>query len=646
MGMDNDRRRQRNDGDRHGRTPEFLGPGEGLLPVTGITSSFSLTRGGVYRGLTLDCDLRSDIPRAAMHNPISDHEAFHAVADARYRAVVHSALDGIIVIDALGCIREFNPAAERIFDRKREQVIGLDVADVVIPPELRDGHRQGLRRHMATGDANLLDRRLELVAIRAGGERFPIELTVTRSDFEVTPYFTAFIRDLTEQHRLAAALANHARQDVVTGLDRYVVLEPRLIEMLHDDTTLVAVMLIDLDRFHGINESIGHGLADEVLRAVGVRLKTFASEQVAVCHFASDEFLVVRQGGDGESAMQFAESIRNLLAIPFEGHGYRVLLTATIGVSCAPAHGDSALDLVRRAQMAVERGKNLGHDCVCPFLTADMQGIEDRVTKGGLLRGAAQAGELMLHYQPQFATLDLRLIGFEALLRWHSPLLGHVPPGCFIPIAESLGLMSEIGDWAVREACRQARAWMDAGHAGFTIAVNVSPQQLRRPGLARTVENALREFGVPGAMLEIELTESSVMENLKRVREELAILRSLGTTLTLDDFGTGYSSLSHLKHLALDKVKIDQTFVHGLPQSLLDASLSRAIVTIGHELGLRVVAEGVETPAQAEFLSGMGCDGLQGYLLGKPVPASAAQIHFDAIDGDPTALPFAVRAMP
>ena len=566
-----------------------------------------------------------------MHNATIRNETATAVSEARYRAIVHSALDAIIVIDHMGCIQEFNPAAERIFHWKREQVVGLDIAAVIVPPELRDRHRQGLLKHIATGVTTLLDRRLELVAIRAEGDRFPIELTVTRSDLEATPYFTAFIRDLTEQHRLSAEVANHARHDVVTGLDRYAVLQPRLVRMLQEDNAFVAVMLIDLDRFHGINESIGHELADEVLRAVGVRLQTFCSEQVAICHFASDEFVVVQHGGDGDSAVVLAEKIRNLLAIQFEGPGYRVLLTATIGMSCAPSHGDAALDLLRRAQMAVERGKGLGRDCVCPFLTADMQDIEDRVTKGGLLRGAAQAGELVLYFQPQFASRDLRLTGFEALLRWHSPLLGEVPPGRFIPVAEALGLMSEMGDWVVREACRQARAWLDAGHSGFTIAVNVSPQQLRRPGLARTVGDALREFGVPGAMLEIELTESSMMENLKRVREELAMLKSLGTTLTLDDFGTGHSSLAYLKHLALDKVKIDQIFVHGLPKNELDGSISRAIVTIGHELGLRVVAEGVETTAQAEFLSGIGCDELQGYLLGKPAPASMVEVHFDAL---------------
>ncbi|ALN61292.1 sensory box protein [Lysobacter antibioticus] len=544
---------------------------------------------------------------------------------------MQSALDAIIVIDELGQITEFNPAAERVFGWRREQVIGLEVAEVIIPPEMRDNHRRGFRRHLMTGTSTILDRRLELVAIRAGGERFPVELTVTRIDGGTMAYFTAFIRDLTEQKRLLAAEADHARYDIVTGLQRYSVLEPQMIRAFENAGAFAAVVFIDLDRFHGINGSLGHKNGDEVLRAVGVRLQSLASEQVAVCHFASDEFVVVQQGGDGAAAVRLAESIRKLLTLPFEGKGYRVLLTATIGISYAPAHGDIALDLMRRAQAAAERGKVLGRNCVCPFQTEDMQDIEDRTVMGGLLREAVQAGELMLQYQPQFSASDMRLSGFESLLRWSSPLLGDVAPDRFIPIAEGLGLIREIGDWVIREACRQIRLWLDAGYTGFTIAVNVSPQQLRRAGLHRAVADALQEFRVPGHMLEIELTESSVLENLVRVKDELRRLKALGTLLTLDDFGTGHSSLAYLKHFAWDKLKIDQSFVRGLPHSVLDASVSRAILTLGRDLGLRVAAEGVETTSQADFLRDLGCDELQGYLMGQPAPADAAQVHFKAI---------------
>lgn len=310
-----------------------------------------------------------------------------AISEARYQRIVQSALDAIIVIDHQGCICEFNPAAERIFGWKREQVLGLDV-EVVIPPALRHAHHAGLARHLQTGEANLLDRRVELVAIRANGDIFPVELTITRSDLDAAPCFTAFIRDLGEQHRLATVVDYQRSHDAVTGLERYIVLESQLLQMLQRTDEFVAVLLIDLDRFHGINESIGHELGDEVLRGVGVRLQSLCNPDVVVCHLASDEFVVVRRGGDMAAALQFAEAIRELLGMAFDAAGYRVLLSATIGVSCAPAHGGTARDLLRRAQLAAERGKTLGRDCVCAFLSADMQGIEDRVVMGRLLRSA------------------------------------------------------------------------------------------------------------------------------------------------------------------------------------------------------------------------------------------------------------------
>jgi EAL domain-containing protein (putative c-di-GMP-specific phosphodiesterase class I) len=223
-------------------------------------------------------------------------------------------------------------------------------------------------------------------------------------------------------------------------------------------------------------------------------------------------------------------------------------------------------------------------------------------------------------------------------------VLGHVPPGRFIPIAEALGMMPEIGNWVLHEACRQARVWLDAGHSGFTIAVNISPQQLRRPGLHRTVDEALRKFGVPGNTLEIELTESTALENVARVRHELDQLKALGAVLTLDDFGTGHSSLAYLKQFAMDKLKIDQTFVQGLPDNPLDASISRGILAMGRDLGLRVAAEGVETTQQAVFLRDLGCDELQGYLMGEPAPAAAAERYFDALDAGGNGRPAAVAA--
>jgi diguanylate cyclase (GGDEF)-like protein len=390
----------------------------------------------------------------------------------------------------------------------------------------------------------------------------------------------------------------------------------------------VSVLQVDLDGFKGINESIGHERADRVLRVVADRLRAWESDSIAVSHLAGDDFAIAVSEVDAPSVLALAEAVRAAIAAPIEDSGFHLDLSATVGVSHADVPGMTSTELLRRAQAAKERGKDLGGDCVSVFLTEQMQGIEDRMILGGRLRAATRAGEFQLHYQPQFNAATGALEGFEALLRWNSPALGPLMPGRFIHVAESLGLMPEIGAWVIREACRQARLWLDAGHAGFVIAINVSARQLHRPGLVEVVSRALADFRIPTGMLELELTESSLLANVARVQGTLAELKALGVLLALDDFGTGYSSLAYLKHFSLDKLKIDQGFVRGLPGNDDDVAIARAIVSIGHQLRLQVAAEGVESPEQGELLRQMGCDQLQGYWYGRPSVATTAAKAF------------------
>lgn len=426
-----------------------------------------------------------------------------------------------------------------------------------------------------------------------------------------------------DRERIQTELAYRSAHDATTGLERYSVLQTRLDAMVADGA--VSLLLVDIDGFQAINESVGHACADRVLRVVADRLQAWASDSIAISHLAGDEFAIAVAGGDEASVPALAEAMRAAVAEPIEDSGFHLVLSATVGVSRADVHATTSTELLRRAQAAKERGKDLGGDCVSVFLTEEMHNIEDRMILGGRLRAATRAGEFQLHYQPQFDARSGGLNGFEALLRWDSPTLGPLMPARFIPVAETLGLMPEIGAWVIREACRQARAWLDAGHAGFVVAINVSAHQLRRPGLVEVVSRALADFGIPPGVLELELTESSLLDNVARVRGTLAGLKALGVKLSLDDFGTGYSSLAYLKHFSLDKLKIDQSFVHGLPGNVDDAAIARAIVSIGHQLRLSVAAEGVESAQQGEFLRAIGCDELQGYFYGRPaVPAIAA----------------------
>ncbi len=444
-------------------------------------------------------------------------------------------------------------------------------------------------------------------------------------------------QDITDQklaeidrQRIQSELAYRSVHDAITGLERYSVLQPRLDGMISTRTDEFSLLLLDLDGFKGINESVGHARADRVLRMVADRLRSWESNSIAVSHLAGDEFVMAVTGSPASSVVALAEAMRTSVAEPIEDSGFHLVLSATVGVSNADAHETTSTELLRRAQAAKERGKDLGGDCVSVFLIEQMQAIEDRMILGGRLRSAARAGEFELHYQPQHDAGSGKLNGFEALLRWDSVELGPVGPDRFIPVAESLGLMPEIGAWVIREACRQARLWLDAGHVGFTIAINVSAHQLQRPGLVQVVTEALADFRIPARLLEIELTESALLENISRVQGTLAKLKALGVMLSLDDFGTGYSSLAYLKNFSLDKLKIDQSFVRGLPGNADDAAIARAIVSIGHQLRLLVTAEGVESPKQAEFLRQIGCDELQGYLYGRPSTASMAVGAFGA----------------
>ena len=433
--------------------------------------------------------------------------------------------------------------------------------------------------------------------------------------------------DITERRRVEAELAYASSHDAVTGLSHHLVLERALASLLEDASQSVWILFVGLDRFQVINESMGHVIGDEVLHCVADRLQQAVGDIGLIARFAGDEFVVAGTLNQA-SALDLAERLRAAVALPIESGDYRLLLTASIGISHSPDHGQSAQELLRRAEAAMTRAKRQGRDMVCEFSVEQMQDIEDRLILGRHLRGAIRRGELELHYQPQRDAIDHALSGFEALLRWNSQALGQVPPARFIPIAETLGLMPEIGAWVVDEACRQARIWRDNGYRGFDIAVNISAQQLQRPGLVALIRDALDRHAVPPDVLSIELTESSLMENVVRIQGTLAELKALGTKLSLDDFGTGYSSLAYLKQFPIDKLKIDQSFVRGLPDDADDAAIARTIVAMAHQLRMVVSAEGVETKEQAAFLNGIGCDELQGYHLGHPVAAEQAEAFF------------------
>jgi diguanylate cyclase (GGDEF)-like protein/PAS domain S-box-containing protein len=541
---------------------------------------------------------------------------------------VESSINGVVIADAIAPdlpIIYVNPAFESMTGYSAQETIGRNCRFLQGPlrqqPEL-EVLRQALRNQT---DCNVI-----LSNQRKDGSAFwnHLFLSPVRDGEGRVTHFVGVQNDLTERRQVEAELAFAANHDAVTGLPRFPILETALAGFLEKEGAVVSLFYIDIDHFHAINESMGHLIGDDALRLVAERLCAVLGGPAFLARFAGDEFVAIAPGADAARAAELARQMRTALAQPIEGDGYRLYLTASIGISRSPEHGESAMELLRRAEAAMTRSKRQGRDVACEFSAAQMQELEDRLVLGARLRDAIARNELSLHYQPQLRAADRHITGFEALVRWNSPDLGPVPPGRFIPIAEALGLMPEVGSWVMNEACRQLRAWVDQGRTGFTVAVNVSAQQLQRPDMVDLVRDTLARHQVPEGMLEIELTESSLMENVERVQGRLAELKALGVSLSLDDFGTGYSSLAYLKQFSLDKLKIDRSFVRELPDNPDDAAIARTVIAMGHQLRMVVAAEGVETEAQAVFLREIGADELQGYHFGRPVAAAEIEALF------------------
>lgn len=538
---------------------------------------------------------------------------------------VNSSTSGIVVADArqpdmplILC----NAAFERITGYREEEVIGrncrfLNWPDRGQPPlELvRHSLRQG-------EDCNVIVRNF-----RKDGSSFWNDLYVSpiRDESGEITHYVGVQNDITARREVEEELAHAAAHDPITGLPRFQVVEPGLARALTGPVGRAAVLFIDIDRFHNINETMGHAFGDTVLRKLGWRVARAAGSGAVTARFAGDDFVVILPGAGAERACEVGARIRGALARPFDGGSYQLQVTASVGISYGPEHGTTPKDLVRRAEAAKDEAKRIGRDNLHVFSQQDMQQVEDRLNLGANLREATRWGELQLHYQPLVDATTGRVCSVEALLRWTQRTHGVVPPDRFVPVAEALGLMPEIGRWVIHEACRQLRVWHDMGLTGVSVGINLSAQELQRPGIVELIREALAENGIHGRHLDIEITESSLMEHVERVADVIMELKRLGLSLSLDDFGTGYSSLAYLNHFALDKLKIDRSFVRRLGRDPGADAITRAIVAMAHELGLRVVAEGVETPAQAQRLREYGCDIFQGYLYGRPVDAGSVE---------------------
>ncbi len=428
-----------------------------------------------------------------------------------------------------------------------------------------------------------------------------------------------------------------AYYDTVTQLPNRALFEDRLkqaVGIAKAAAHSLGVLFISLDQFKKVNDSLGHGPGDMLLREFAERLKSCISKSDTVARFGSDEFALLQSRIDGtKDVIETIASLSQVLKFPFDLPGHELFATASVGISLFPLDGEDSQTLLKNAGAALYKAKKSG-GANYQFYTADMHELATRrLALETNLRRAIQNQEFLLHYQPRVSVDSLSITGVEALVRWQHPQLGLVSPSDFIPLAEDTGLIVPIGEWVMREACLQGRRWQDEGFAPIQIAVNISGRQFHDRDLSQTVIRILEETGLSPKYLDLELTESSIMQSAEFASEMLIRLKSMGINISIDDFGTGFSSLASLKRLPIDALKIDRSFVRDATSDPDDAALVMAIITLAHNLRLRVVAEGVETEDQLRFLQLLRCDEIQGYFFSRPLPADTLASLFDSHAG-------------
>lgn len=525
--------------------------------------------------------------------------------------------ESVLTMDQTGYITSWNKGAERLFGYTALEAIGRNVLFLYVneDPAFHDAF-------MEQGGQVMEVRRR-----KKSGEVFWASLSLAPlKDLQGRPAgLIAYLSDITERKRTEERLHQLAYHDSLTSLPNRTLLTKLLEQSMavaqRNDAT-GCVLFIDLNRFKHINNALGRRIGDELLREVAQRFKAALRDQDVVARVSGDEFAVgLFDLHQHFEATMIARKLQTSLIEPFLIDGHHLRVGASIGISVYPQDGTDAETLLRMADIAMARAKQEAPDEGVAFYSQEMnQGMQERMRLETDLRSALHNGELLLHYQPKFEIGSGRMIGAEALVRWRHPERGLVPPAEFIPLAESTGLIVQVGEWVLEEACAQAARWKKAGLPPFRLAVNVSAREFV-PTLPARVAVTLGRHGLEPCWLELEITESTLMNDIERVIDIMDQINALGVTLSLDDFGTGYSSLSYLKRFPIDTLKIDRSFTTGIPADSSDSAIASTIISIGQQLGHRVIAEGVETADQLEFLRGAGCDEVQGYLFSRPLAA-------------------------
>jgi diguanylate cyclase (GGDEF)-like protein/PAS domain S-box-containing protein len=551
----------------------------------------------------------------------------------RNQVILDNLTSGVLTVGPHGVVESINLGACAIFGYAASEVLGQSVL-MLIPEPVREAHNSYLQHNASEVLNRAICHRREVSGQRKNGGIFPLRLTVSRITEASQVSYILVLADLSERRQAEENIRNLAFFDELTGLPNRRRLLDRLqiaIKAAARSEQHGALILLDLDHFRHINDTLGSSFGDDMLRQVGVRLLACVREVDTVAHLGGDEFAVILEalGVGGELAALHAKSVAQkiLLALsePYALRGRTHVSSASLGIMMFDRHAGDLDDLMKMADAAMYQAKGAGRKTV-RFFDPTMQAlaVARMELEKDIQRGLTQH-EFVLYYQLQ---VDAQgdPVGAEALVRWQHPQLGLVAPAQFIAVAEESGLILQLGKWVLDTACQQLVQWAaQSATAHWTMAVNVSALQFSQDDFVESVAQAVADSGVAAHRLKLELTESMLIDDLQQVITKMRNIKAMGVSFSLDDFGTGYSSLTHLKRLPMDQLKIDQSFVRDLLTDPDDALICQTIVALGHNLGMQVIAEGVETTGQRDFLAGIGCDAFQGYLFARPLPPEALE---------------------
>ncbi|HTG95199.1 MAG TPA: GGDEF domain-containing protein, partial [Pyrinomonadaceae bacterium] len=526
------------------------------------------------------------------------------------RHIMQSGLIAICITDLAGLIIDADEAFASLVGFTRTRLLeSLRQIALLTPTEHHHADQEAFEKVAAFGSCASYEKEF----IRCDGSRVPVLISAILQEQQIA----WFAFDLSNNEQSRERITHLAYHDALTRLPNQSLFKDRLkqaIALSSRSNQIQAVLLVNVDRFKTINDSLGYTAGDQMLKAIAQRLTSCVRESDTVARFGADEFAVLlMQLGRTQDAANTAKAIKQAVEQAFLIDGRELFITSSIGISVYPQDGRDTATLLKNAGVALQRAKEKGRGDYEFYASGNTSQALKQLLLESQMRPGLERGEFVVEYQPQVDVKTFQLVGMEALVRWNHPALGMLQPSDFIQLAEDTGMITQIGDWVLRTAFAQNKLWLDSGFSPMRLAVNVSARQFQQSAFIGTICDLLKETNLDPALLELELTEASIMKEPEKAIDKLNKLRDLGIKIAIDDFGTGYSSLSYLKRFPIDTLKIDKTFVADVSTDEDDAAIAKAIVMMGHALDMSVIAEGVETPQQLEYLTSLGCDAIQGY---------------------------------